>query len=161
MLDRDKYHKILEESAGRDITDVISVEKDVKPLAQQCIDMGAGFVLLKCGAPGVFYQSSGNAFAGKLTRLLGHDYESFSAGKGFEASYVPGKVRSGTGAGDTTIGAFLTAMLEGYPLQRCLQFAVATGASCVETYDALSGLKSFEELAERIDGGWKKNPVRI
>lgn len=161
MLDRDKYHKILEESAGRDITDVISVEKDVEPLAQQCIDMGAGFVLLKCGAPGVFYQSSGNAFAGKLTRLLGHDYESFSAGKGFEASYVPGKVRSGTGAGDTTIGAFLTAMLEGYPLQRCLQFAVATGASCVETYDALSGLKSFEELAERIDGGWKKNPVRI
>lgn len=160
MLDRDKYHEILKKSGGGDITDVISIENDVKPLAQSCIDMGAGFVLIKCGAPGLYYRTSGAAFADKLERTLGHDYGSWVDGCGFEASYVPGKVRSGTGAGDTTIGAFLTAMLRGYPLSRCLQFATATGASCVETYDALSGLKSFDELAERIDNGWEKNPAR-
>lgn len=161
MLDRDKYHEILEKSGEGDVTDVISIENDVKPLAQRCIAMGAGFVLIKCGAPGLYYETSGAAFADKLERALGHDYKSWADGCGFEASYVPGKVRSGTGAGDTTIGAFLTAMLSGYPLFRCLQFAAATGASCVETYDALSGLKSFDELAERIDNGWEKNPVRI
>ena len=35
--------------------------------------------------------------------------------------------------------------------------APATGASCVETYDALSGLKSFEELEAKINAGWAKN----
>ena len=51
---------------------------------------------------------------------------------GFEASYRPKKVLSGTGAGDTTIAAFLTAMLEGYPFEMCIRLAAAEGASCVE-----------------------------
>ena len=64
---------------------------------------------------------------------------------------------SGTGAGDTSIAAFLTAMLNGYPIEKCMQLASATGASCVEAYDALSGLKSFEELEAKINAGWVKN----
>ena len=73
---------------------------------------------------------------------------------------VVGQIRiilSGTGAGDTSIAAFLTAMLKGYPLERALQLSAATGASCVAAYDALSGLKSFEELEAKIDDGWQKN----
>jgi len=70
---------------------------------------------------------------------------------------VPEKVLSGTGAGDTSIAAFLTAVLEGYSLEDTMHLAAATGASCVEAYDALSGLKSFEELKRKIEAGWKKN----
>ena len=157
MLDREKYHTILERSGGRDITEVISLEEDVKPLAQRCIDMGAGCVLIKCGAPGLYYRTAGKEFAGMLSERTGHDCSDWAEQEGFEDSYVPGRIRSAIGAGDTTIGAFLTAMLDGYPLKRCLQLAAATGASCVETYDALSGLKSFAELEKRIDNGWEKN----
>ena len=63
---------------------------------------------------------------------------------------------AGTGAGDTSIAAFLTAMLDGYMPNRCMQLAVATGASCVGAYDALSGLKSFDELIAKIEAGWSK-----
>ncbi len=157
MLDRERYHAILEKSGGRDITEVISLEDDVKPLAERCIAMGAGCVLIKCGAPGLYYKTAGDDFAAKLTERTGADRCDWSGQEGFEDSYVPGRIRSAIGAGDTTIGAFLTAMLDGYSLRRCLQFAAATGASCVETYDAHSGLKSFAELEARIDGGWEKN----
>ena len=75
----------------------------------------------------------------------------------FEKSYVPDEVLSGTGAGDTSIAAFLTAMLEGYTPEKCMQLAAATGACCVAAYDALSGLKPFAELEERIEKGWAKN----
>lgn len=161
MTDREKYHKILERSTDGDIVEVISLEEDVKPLAEKCMAMGAKCVLIKCGAPGLYYKTAGREFADKLSKKLGGDYSDWMDKEGFEASYVPGKVRSGLGAGDTTIGAFLAAVLRGYSLQRCLQFATATGASCVETYDALGGLRSFEELEARIDAGWEKNPVRI
>ncbi len=157
MLDREKYHRILERSGGRDITEVLSLEEDVKPLAERCIAMGAGCVLIKCGAPGLFYKTAGETFAEMLTQRLGHDCGDWAGAEGFEKSYVPGKLRSGVGAGDTTIAAFLSAMLAGYPLRRCLQLATATGASCVETYDVLSGLKCFAELEQRIDKGWEKN----
>ena len=77
--------------------------------------------------------------------------------EGFEKSYKPKRVLSGTGAGDTTIAAFLLAALEGYSLELCLHLAAATGASCVEAIDALGGLKSFEELLRKIHDGWEKN----
>jgi hypothetical protein len=38
-----------------------------------------------------------------------------------------------------------------------MQLSAATGACCVSSYDALSGLKSFEFLREKIRNGWEKN----
>lgn len=55
----------------------------------------------------------------------------------FEKSYVPDAVLSGTGAGDTMIAAFLTAMIQGYPFERCIQLAEATGAGCVAAVKAV------------------------
>lgn len=160
MTEREKYHEILAKSTDGDIVDVISLEEDVKPLAEKCIAMGAKCVLIKCGAPGLYYKTAAAGLSEKLTKKLGFDCQDWNDKEGFEASYVPTKVRSGLGAGDTTIGAFLSAVLQGYPLRRSLQLATAAGASCVEAYDALSGLRSFRELEERIDAGWNKNPVQ-
>ena len=56
----------------------------------------------------------------------------------------------------TTIAAFLCAMLDGYPLLRCIQLAAAQGASCVASYGALDGICSLEELNTRIERGWAK-----
>ena len=81
--------------------------------------------------------------------------------EGFEKSYIPERVLSGTGAGDTSIAAFLTAMLGGYTIEECMQLSTATGASCVTEYDALSGLKSFSELQKKIKEGWVKVPGNV
>ena len=69
---------------------------------------------------------------------------------------MPDRVLSGTGAGDTSIAAFLKAVLDGYDPQMTMHLAAGTGASCVEAYDTLSGLRSFEKLKEKIAAGWKK-----
>ena len=66
------------------------------------------------------------------------------------------KVLSGTGAGDTTIAAFLMAVLDGYSWQDTLHLAVGTGALCVGTYDALSGILPLSEVKKKIDQGWEK-----
>ena len=54
----------------------------------------------------------------------------------FEDSYVPDCILSGTGAGDTSIAAFIKAMLDGCGPLECIRLAAATGASCVTAYDA-------------------------
>ncbi|MGN0131930.1 MAG: carbohydrate kinase family protein [Lachnospiraceae bacterium] len=156
MLDREKYHELQKKAAGRDMTEVLSIEKDIVPLADRILDMGCKLVIIKCGAAGFYYQTKDEDAFDELSRLSGLAFPGFAGKAGFEKSYVPDAVVSGTGAGDTTIAAFLTAMVKGYPFERCLQLAAATGASCVAAVDALSGLKSFEELEEKIDGGWVK-----
>lgn len=156
MLDRERFISWQKRAAGRDITEILDLDKDIRPLADKCMAMGAKVLLIKCGAPGIYYRTASEevlACIGERTEL---DYRQWADKEGFERSYIPRQVLSGTGAGDTTIAAFLTAMLEGYSLEDCLHLAAGTGASCVEAYDALSGLKSFEELSAKINAGWKK-----
>ena len=156
MLDRERFAEWQKRAEGRDITEILDVEKDIKPLACQCMDLGAKILLLKCGAPGMYYRSGSPEALGQVGRKAELDIAAWADREGFEKSYVPERILSGTGAGDTSIAAFLTAMLKGYSLETCVSLAAAEGASCVAAYDALSGLKSLEELEEKIRGGWAK-----
>lgn len=157
MLDKERFQEWQERAAGGDITEMLDIEKDIKPLADQCMDFGAKVLLIKCGAPGMYYRTADKLTLWELCGKLEIDVNQWADKEGFERSYVPEKILSGTGAGDTSIAAFLTAVLEGYSLEDTMHLATATGASCVEAYDALSGLKSFEELEKKIKAGWKKN----
>ncbi len=157
MLDKERFSQWQERANGRDITEILDMEKDIRPLAEQCMEFGAKVVLIKCGAPGIYYRTADKMTMWELCGKLQLGIEEWADKEGFEKSYVPEKVLSGTGAGDTSIAAFLTATLEGYSLERSMQLATATGACCVEAYDALSGLKSFEELEKKISTGWEKN----
>lgn len=175
MLDRASLARIRSRSPDTDISEILSIEEDVAPLAARAIDLGAKVVLVKCGAKGLYYRTAdrskmrrlaekyaGRAIAGKNLQSMSDaaqtgSLEGWIDRAGFEKSYKPEKILSGTGAGDTTIAAFLAAMLEGYPFERCVKLAVATGASCVEAYDALGGLKAFKELEVKIAAGWKKS----
>ena len=160
MLDRDRYEAWKTKAGDEDISFSLDVQRDIRPLADKCMDLGTKVLLLKCGAPGLYYRTTEVKRLEGLETALGISAEDWSDREGFEASYQPERVLSGTGAGDTTIAAFLTAMLEGYPFEMCIHLAAAEGASCVEAYDALGGIRPLKELASRIEKGWKKQNFR-
>ena len=160
MLDRDRYEAWKTKAGDEDISFSLDVQRDIRPLADKCMELGAKVLLLKCGAPGLYYRTTEVKRLEGLETALGISAEDWSDREGFEASYQPERVLSGTGAGDTTIAAFLTAMLEGYPFEMCIHLAAAEGASCVEAYDALGGIRPLKELAFRIEKGWKKQNFR-
>lgn len=152
MMDRARYEDWNRRAEGRDITLILDIENDVKPLADRLIGWGAKCVLIKCGVAGMYLRT---ADATKMAEI-DSQFASWGDLDMFEESYVPDQVLSGTGAGDTSIAAFLKAAIDGYAPKRCLQLAAGTGASCVTAYDTLSGLKSFEELTRRMEQGWAK-----
>ena len=84
------------------------------------------------------------------------DVNAWANKEGFEKSFKPEAVISGTGAGDTSIAAFLVSMLDGEKFENSVKLAAATGACCVAAYDALGGLKSLSELKAKIASGWEK-----
>ena len=156
MLDRDKYYDIKDRAGKRDFTEVLSLEKDVIPLAEKCISMGTGILLIKCGVPGMYYCTAVEERLKSISSRIGLDASEWADKKGFENSFIPDRVLSGTGAGDTCVAAFLTSILNGRPPEKCAEYAAATGACCVTAYDALSGLKSFADLDLKIESGWEK-----
>ena len=105
----------------------------------------------------MYYQTADKEVLSHISSRVGLDADAWAEKEGFEASYVPDRILSGTGAGDTSIAAFLACVLNGETLETAMQLATATGACCVTAYDALSGLKPLDELKAKIRTGWKKN----
>lgn len=155
MLDRPMYCRWQERAGGEDVTGILSLKEDVEPLASRALSMGARCVLLKCGAAGMYLKTA----PGPVWKECLPDFAGWEDVSHFEDSYVPDCVLSGTGAGDTSIAAFIKAMLDGCAPLECVRLAAATGASCVTAYDALSGLLSFDELRQKIKAGWEKQKV--
>ena len=134
--------------------DTLSLARDIEPLADAAMALGCNNLIIKCGAAGFYYRTARDQSG--IAAALSRDMSGWSGRSGFEASYKPTRVVSATGAGDTTIAAFIAAALSGCGFEDCLHLAAATGASCVEGVDALSALRPLDEQAERIRAGWPK-----
>ena len=106
-----------------------------KAAANECYRLGAKTVLIKCGPDGLYYKSADE--------------------EGFQPAFKVPFVASATGAGDTSIAAFLYAILEGKTVSESAAFASAEGACCVTAYDTISGLKTMPELEEMIKNAGK------
>lgn len=161
MLDKGRYNSWQERALGKDVAQVLDVERDVAPLARQCLKLGAKVVLVKCGSRGMYFCSAGTEAGseqalGELCAALGLSADGWAGKAFFERSFLPDRIASGTGAGDTSIAAFLCAMLEGRTARQSVALAAAAGASCLASYDALGGLLPLEKLQEKIDAGWRK-----
>lgn len=152
MLDRPKYDTLA--AVAGDMTEIADMERDVKPLAQAALDMGVGFVMIKCGLKGMYYATASCERLQRIGANLALDCKAWESRSGQQACFRADCVKSGTGAGDTSIAAFLAALVQGKAPDQCVRLAAAEGACCVTTYDVLSGLKTLEQLEEKIAGGW-------
>lgn len=156
MLDAPRYRAWLARAEGGDVAAALRVPQDVAPLAERLISLGCRVAVVKCGARGLYYQTAGEAAFREAG--LPAPLRAWADRQGYQPAFTPSHVVSATGAGDTSIAAFLASALEGLPPERCAARAAATGACCVQAYDALSGLKPFAELDAMIASGWATNP---
>ena len=152
MLDRERYDRLA--SAGGDMTDRLDMEAEALPLAERLLSMGCRIAVIKCGTSGMLLRTAGKETVAGVGSRLELNADEWSDRLIFQPSFKADIVRSATGAGDTSIAAFLAAVLSDRKPASCIALASAEGACCVTAYDALSGLKPLDELEERIRRGW-------
>jgi sugar/nucleoside kinase (ribokinase family) len=153
MLNRSRYDELSEK--GGDMTAGLDMLRDVKPLADKCLELGCKAVLIKCGISGMYYKTSDKATMETVGSRLELDADAWADQEGIQPCFKADLVLSGTGAGDTSIAAFLLAAAEGKRPAQCAALAAAEGACAVTAYDALSGLKTLDVLEARIASGWE------
>ncbi len=151
MLDRDTLERLRAASSAGDPLETLSMENHVRPLAEKALSLGTKVVVIKCGGKGLFGKVAKDAGFDRLcVKTAAQNIRGFESWRGAEQiqpAIPPRVIRSATGAGDTCIAAFLTALLRGYQFSRSLAIAAAAGSSCLESWDALGGLRSFEEIS--------------
>ena len=152
MLDRERYERLA--AGDGDMTDGLDMEAEALPLAERLLSMGCRAAVIKCGTSGMLLRTADRASMSGVGARLELDTAVWSGQTVLQPCFKADIVRSGTGAGDTSIAAFLTAVLSGRKPADCIRLACAEGACCVTAYDALSGLKPLDELEDRIRRGW-------
>ena len=126
---------------------------DLRALAEEAIEMGASIVVIKCGHLGA-YLKTGKSL-GRAADLLGLGDEWRSV-ELFEPACRVRKIFSATGSGDSAIAGFLCALLRGEPPRRCMQVLTAVGAQNLSAFDAVSGIRSWDETLSDLRAGPEK-----
>lgn len=148
MLDRPRYDVLSAE--GGDVTEREGVLQTADRLAQQCLRMGCGAVLIKCGLSGMAWRTGSLERLAQVGENLKLNIDAWADRAGTQPCYPAETVRSATGAGDVSIAAYLTALMNGEPPAECAKLAAAEGAASVSSYDALGGVLPLAELKKRI-----------
>lgn len=143
MLDRERF----DECGMDEIPPSVVAE-----LASECLAMGAGGAMIKCGEQGLCLRTAGRERLARFGAAApGEDWIGRDLWMpGLRVDHVVGA----TGAGDAAIAGFLTSLLRGQPLVECLRTASAVGACNVTAPDALSGVLGWDETQAKLRAGW-------
>ena len=144
-LTREEY-----DARGGDITEQEGVLRKADELARKCLDLGCGAVLIKCGLSGMVYRTGCMERIKQIGARLKLNADDWADRAGEQYCFKAEIVRCATGAGDVSIAAYLTALMNGETPANCAKLAAAEGAASVSSYDALGGILSLEELKKRI-----------
>ncbi|MCR4909046.1 MAG: carbohydrate kinase family protein [Lachnospiraceae bacterium] len=124
--------------------------------AKDAMEMGAAIVMIKCGSRGLYLAAADKERLEKIPGELKKTLLPWAGRSAFIPVFVPDRILSANGAGDTCIAAFLSAILKGWTFEKCADIAAAAGAACCEHYDIVETLPNLKELKERIENGWKR-----
>ena len=148
MLDRPCFESLA--ARGGNMTEQEGILPLADGLAQKCLRMGCGAVLVKCGLSGMAWRTGNRE---RLTRVGGKlklNADLWEDRAGRQRCYRAETVRDATGAGDVSIAAYLSALMNGEAPADCARLAAAEGAASVSGYDPLSGILPLDELKKRI-----------
>ncbi len=131
-----------------------------RDFAGRLLDWGAGIVVLKQGAYGLYLRSGAVGNGHDMGRAFSHAAGSWRHRELWAPAFQATVVGT-TGAGDCAVGGFLAAVLRGMDVQEALQMSAAVGACNVESADATSGVRSWPDTAARIEAGWRQHALDL
>ena len=145
------YAKIVSAASNSEILDQIPITT-ISEVGRMIIDSGVKILLIKAGHRGIY--------------LLTGDITSINKKEGFNLpednwnnrelwckAYTadPDKIKNATGAGDTAVAAFLTAILDGKIPEMALKYAALAGRNnlyCHHIYEELSNWQDMDKEME-------------
>ncbi|TVR34939.1 MAG: carbohydrate kinase family protein [Spirochaetaceae bacterium] len=156
MLDRPRYQQMVESAGGGDMMDVADIDA-LPALAQRLHSMGARIVGIKCGKLGFYLSTESAKTVSGIGAAAPADPQAWGDIELFCETYIPERILSTTGSGDSSIAGFLAAMLQGRSAAETVRIACAAGANTARVYDTVSGVETVEQMQSRIAAGWQRN----
>jgi len=160
MVDRDLYQSLRASSTTTDMLEHLDIN-DLPRISELFLSMGAKVVALKCGVKGFSIRTASKKRLLQLGRCKPADLDNWANRELHEESFNAEPVLSATGSGDSSIAGFLSSLVKGLSLEESIRMACAVGGLNVKAYDAISGIRSWEETHALVEDGWEKNRLDV
>lgn len=151
IMSPDLYTTYLSANHDSDITDLIPVSV-IRKIGKSIINLGVKILLIKAGHRGIYLLtgdiSTLNNKAGfNLSEIDWNHCEYWC--KAYQAN--PEKVLNATGAGDTAVAAFLSAILDGKTAEQAIKFAAVAGRNNLYCHDIYEEINDWQEMEKEIE----------
>jgi sugar/nucleoside kinase (ribokinase family) len=156
MLRRETYEELVRAADGDTFLETITPAL-LADVAGELLSMGGTVVGFKLGSRGLYVRTADEAAIESLGAARPSDTSRW-ANRELWAPCFQVEVAGTTGAGDAAIGGFLAGLLRDLSLEEATTAAVAVGACNVETADAVSGIRPWDETWRRVQDGWARRP---
>jgi sugar/nucleoside kinase (ribokinase family) len=160
VLDREEFLRMKREHGGVELFDLLRPE-DYSDLADRLLALGSKMVSLKAGYRGFYLKTGTKEALKQMGPAAPADPDNWANRELWCPSYTVSNVASATGAGDCSIAGFLTTLLRGGKVEDALRTANCLGWQNVQTFDATSGIRSWEETQELLRGGMAMNEFAL
>jgi sugar/nucleoside kinase (ribokinase family) len=146
-----KYAEMQSLAKNADITDKVPINL-VREVGKRIIDAGVKILLIKMGSRGVYLvtgdispvikKSGGTLQEGKWNNreIWCNAYQADSS-----------KITHATGAGDTAVAAFLSAVLDGESCEMAVKYAAMAGRESLYCENIFNDIGNWEQLTEKIN----------
>ncbi len=145
-----EYDKMLSEYEDGEIIDQIP-EDVIRKLGSLIIDAGVKILMIKAGHRGL-YLFTGNVSSINKGKGIYLPEEDWSYRRMWCKAYPadPSKIINASGAGDTAVAAFLTAILDGYAPESSLKYAAMAGRNSLFHSYIYEDLSDWQTLTKEI-----------
>ncbi|MDZ7723694.1 MAG: carbohydrate kinase family protein [candidate division KSB1 bacterium] len=150
MLYQEQYKNLSRAAGNKDILDYLDIDIFLPFIGDKCLDYGSKIAAIKCGTKGIYIKTKDAATLSSMGHAKPADPRNWGGRELLKESYHIESIASATGAGDSSVAGFITALLGGESIERALQMACAVGAMNIQEFDAVSGVKSINETREFI-----------
>ena len=159
MLARHEYNELNRNAGGGDMLEKLDLNI-LQVLGEKLIALGSKIAVIKCGVHGYYIRTANAQALSEIGKAKPAHAGNWAGRELHEEGFHVSDVASATGSGDSSIAGFLAAYLNGKSIEEAIRIACAVGGQNVRVFDALSGIKSWQETLEMIPG-WDKNRHEI
>ena len=149
MIQRESFDYLQAKASGHDMLDALDMNS-LQGLGEKLISYGANIAVIKCGVKGFYVRTSNEETLNKMGKAKPADINNWANRELHEESFHVPKVASAAGSGDSSIAGFLSAFLKGKNIEEAIKIACAVGGQNVQVFDAVSGIKTWNETESKI-----------
>lgn len=159
MIDRASFDALNSGATGGDMLEHLDINQ-LQALGSRLLSYGAKIVVIKCGVKGLYACTADEETLYKMGVAKPGSCSNWAQRELHAESFHVEHVASATGSGDSAIAGFLSAFLRGCSIEETVKISCCVGGQNVQTLDALSGIKSWEETVSMIPA-WDNNRLEV